>query len=89
MKGYGQARWQRARVAALKRARYRCERPGCTATTRLRVHHKDGLGMSGARACDPTNLVVLCHKHHIQAHKVDRVSGPEGTAVVVRNSHLG
>lgn len=89
MKGYGQARWLRARAAALKRARYTCERPGCSATAKLRVHHRDGLGMSGARACDLSNLVVLCHRHHIQAHSGDRMRGPDGTAVVVRNSHLG
>lgn len=89
MKGYGQARWLRARAAALSRAGYRCEAPGCSSKRSLRVHHKDGRGMDGPDACNPANLVVLCHKHHIQAHAPDRMRGPSGTAVVVRNSHLG
>ena len=89
MKGYGQARWQRARALALKRARHKCERAGCHVIVGLRVHHRDGLGMDGPRSCDLSNLVVLCHRHHIQAHSADRMRGLEGTAVVVRNTHLG
>lgn len=90
MRGYGNSvRWQRARTLALRRARFKCEYPGCQATVRLRVHHKDGKGMSGPLACSLTNLVVLCHRHHIQAHRVDRLRGPEGTVVVARHGHLG
>jgi 5-methylcytosine-specific restriction endonuclease McrA len=83
MRGYGQARWTRARALALQRAHHRCAT--CGGTRYLRVHHLDGLGMDGPRACDPTNLRVLCESCHRRAHA--RLMSDDERALVVIPSY--
>jgi len=66
--GYYGRRWQQARSLALARARHRCER--CGARQVLVVHHRDELGMTGPRAYDPRNHLVVCRRCHRLAHGV-------------------
>lgn len=49
-----------------------CQHPKCTETTRLEVHHKIPISRGGKNNIE--NLIVLCHKHHIDA---DREIGVE------------
>lgn len=59
--------WRKARIAALKRARYTCEDCGRTEAeakrdgTWLEVHHINGEGVRAKRH-DLATLVVLCRK---------------------------
>ena len=66
MSSHSPAAWQRAREQALERSKGRCA--WCFQTDGLVVHHVDGKGLDGARAFDQTNLLVLCKRHHTQAH---------------------
>jgi 5-methylcytosine-specific restriction protein A len=42
-----------------------CQRVGCTARA-TETHHIDGLGPSGPRGFDWSNLMALCKRHHSQ-----------------------
>lgn len=50
------------------RARFLREHPGCQfpdcPEPASDVHHRDGLGPSGPRGHDPSNLAALCQRHH-------------------------
>ncbi|HZL86645.1 MAG TPA: HNH endonuclease signature motif containing protein, partial [Candidatus Krumholzibacteria bacterium] len=48
----------------LRRDRYRCMAPGCTARVNVQVHHLEYRGWGGDNA--PENLLVLCAFHHLQ-----------------------
>lgn len=65
-RGYDR-RWRKARAAYLAQFPLceRCEREG-RVTEAEHVHHKDGLGPTGPRGFDPTNLEALCPHHHNQ-----------------------
>jgi 5-methylcytosine-specific restriction endonuclease McrA len=80
MRGYGQARWLQARALALRHGGYRCAT--CGATKNLRVHHRDGLGMTGPRATHQPNLIVQCESCHRRAH-VRMMSDDERAIVVI------
>jgi hypothetical protein len=60
---YGRSEWRRARLAALRRASWRCERglPGCAGTA-TEVNHRRGL------AADPhhADLEAVCTPCHRQ-----------------------
>jgi len=60
---YGRAEWRRARLAALRRANWRCQRvlPGCAGTA-TEVNHRQGL------AADPhhADLEAVCAPCHRQ-----------------------
>ncbi len=56
----------RIRRQALKRARYQCERPGCSNTGFLQIHHR--VPRAGGGSPDLDNLVVLCSRCHQQLH---------------------
>lgn len=57
----------RVRRQALKRARYRCQRPGCSHTQFLEVHHRIAAAAGGGSGLE--NLIVLCSKCHRQLHE--------------------
>ena len=62
---YRRAAWGRARLAALRRAGYRCQR--CGGVRRLEVHHRQPLEHGGAPV-DQRNLEVVCRACHFAAH---------------------
>lgn len=61
-RGYDEA-W-RALRAKILRERPWCERPGCSSTDRLNVHHKVSIRKAPERRLDRTNLQVLCARCH-------------------------
>ena len=50
--------------AILKRDRFRCQVPGCNCRRNLHIHHIIWRSKGGTD--DPSNLIVLCVKHHIR-----------------------
>ena len=62
---YHLAGWKRARLGALRRAGYRCQR--CGGARRLEVHHRTPIEQGGA-PFDPRNLEVCCRGCHFAAH---------------------
>jgi len=66
----------------LRRDRYRCMAPGCTARVNVQVHHLEYRGWGGDNA--PENLLVLCVFHHLQGEHggLARVRGRSPLAVV-------
>ena len=64
-RGYGTPRWRTARARALAK-HPRCTR--CGAHQTLVVHHADEQGMTGSRAIDQGNLIVLCRRCHNDTH---------------------
>ena len=60
-----EAEWQTNRAAALERAGYRCQLPGCDRPAVV-VHHKAGRRVADANRLD--RLMPLCNEHHIYAH---------------------
>jgi hypothetical protein len=65
------AAWRKTRRGALDRAGHRCER--CGGTNRLQVHHLT-YARFGHEA--PEDLLVLCDRHHRQAHRRRLVRRP-------------
>jgi len=67
----------------LARARHKCERPGCSHTQFLEVHHKVPRSRGGVNS--PDNLVVVCSACHRLLHNhettksVFRVKSPQAT----------
>lgn len=59
--------WRDKRLAALKRAKFKCE--CCGGTERLQVHH---LTYDRVFHEDVNDLVVLCAEHHDMAEKLSR-----------------
>lgn len=78
---YSNHRWTQARLAALERAGYRCERCGTVPLDGLQVHHRIEVGAQGydTLSCvhHQANLEVLdskCHRsEHAFRHEVDRL----------------
>lgn len=78
---YENHRWTQARLAALERAGYRCERCGEAPLDGLEVHHRIEVGAEGygTLSClhHQANLEVLdsrCHREeHAFRHEVDRL----------------
>lgn len=66
--------WDNARLTALRRVGGRCDE--CGVTQRLEVHHVMPLERGENRWNSPkntqANLIVLCRKHHDQAHHPPR-----------------
>ena len=62
---YRLAAWKRARLAALRRAGYKCER--CGSARRLEVHHKSPIENGGA-PFDLGNLQAVCRGCHFARH---------------------
>jgi len=67
--------WPIARLEALKRANYKCQKEGCHVDVKemweSAVHHIIPLNGSYRFANPlnhPDNLIVLCRKHHAKAH---------------------
>ena len=73
--------WGRARLTALRRAGYRCQR--CGGVRRLEVHHRTPLEHGGA-AFDQRNLIVLCRTCHFRAHRKAAPSDPPDTGRLKR-----
>lgn len=63
---YSSAEWKRNRIAALKRAGYKCEECGNTDRC-LEVHHTTPPWHGGTH--ELANLQVLCCSHHKLAHR--------------------
>jgi 5-methylcytosine-specific restriction enzyme A len=59
---YSSSEWKRTR-AAYRQAHPTCQALGCPEPVAV-VHHIDGLGPSGPRGYDWTNLASLCVRHH-------------------------
>jgi 5-methylcytosine-specific restriction endonuclease McrA len=59
--------WAKARFEAQHRVRYVCEFPGCNLRG-SHVHHIKPRWKYPLLALEPTNLRVLCARHHAQAH---------------------
>lgn len=59
------------RLAALKRAGFRCEEPGCNATSDLEVDHVIPLSEHGTN--DLWNLRVRCHDCHAAKTAAERL----------------
>ena len=70
---YRLAAWKRARLLALRRAGYKCQR--CGGARRLEVHHRTPLEHGGA-PFDPANLEVICRHCHFAAHGKAAPTGP-------------
>lgn len=78
---YENHRWAQARLAALERAGYRCERCGAAPLEGLQVHHRIEVGDEGygTLSCvhHQSNLEVCCvpcHRdEHAFRHEVDRL----------------
>lgn len=60
-RGYD-ARWRQTRARFLAK-HPTCEHPGCSEPS-TDAHHLDGLGPSGPRGHDESNLQALCSRHH-------------------------
>lgn len=66
----------RTRREVLSRDRFRCQRPGCAATSFLEVHHRVPRSQGGSNTAD--NLVTLCCGCHQLVHEKGlRVKAPE------------
>jgi 5-methylcytosine-specific restriction endonuclease McrA len=66
---YDRKEWQQLRAQALERARHRCQRCGRkNGEVVLVVHHLDGLGVSGERGLELTNVTVMCRGCHQLEH---------------------
>ncbi len=63
--------WRAVRVWAIRRAKHRCQHPGCTARHGLEVHHLSYKHLGDERSYE---LRVLCAACHQRAH--DRVPLP-------------
>lgn len=62
----------RMRRRALRRARYRCENPGCGQAVFLQVHHRRPVAGGGGEG--EQNLIVLCWRCHRDLHARDLVA---------------
>lgn len=73
-RGYGK-QWRAARRAFLRNpANVFCSEPGCLVAA-TDVDHIDGLGPSGPRGFDHTNLRAYCHSHHSKRTAADQPGG--------------
>lgn len=63
--------WRDVRFAALARDHYRCTNPNCGSTQNLDVHHIIPKAQQPDLALNLDNLVTLCEKCHIAAHRTD------------------
>lgn len=70
--------WRSQQDAALVRARFRCEFPGCVAPAE-HVHHRAGRCGNDPHHLD--NLMVLCRGHHDEIHANPERSYREGWMV--------
>lgn len=61
-RGYD-AEWRKFRARIIKAHPF-CGEPGCGSTDRLNVDHIVTVRDAPHRRLDPTNVQVLCHKHH-------------------------
>lgn len=57
------------RRQALRKARYRCQGPGCGNTAFLEIHHRAPSALGGADTAD--NLMVLCWRCHRALHQAE------------------
>ena len=68
---YHSKQWIRLRDLTMARAGYQCQR--CKQqgeiTPATEVHHKIPIRVDWSKRLDRANLVCLCHKHHMEAHK--------------------
>jgi 5-methylcytosine-specific restriction protein A len=73
-RGYDAA-WQRARAAYLaEHLTCECDDPACREPA-VDVDHRDGLGPSGPRGQDPTNLRAMAHACHSRRTARDQPAG--------------
>lgn len=71
-------RWNKARSAAKRRARYRCQRCGAGKDADLEVNHiipVDGAGYGDGCAHHQNNLETLCHDCHVLTTATQRAAG--------------
>lgn len=64
-----------SRGLVIVRERYLCARCGCKGTD---VHHRRGKSVVDQHQHCPCNLILLCHKDHMEAHRqplLARVAG--------------
>jgi hypothetical protein len=59
--------WKKARFEALHRARYVCEFPGCDQRAE-HGHHIKGRWRYPLLALEPSNIMMLCVRHHARTH---------------------
>lgn len=57
--------WQAVRIWAIRRAKHRCQHPGCEGTFGLEVHHLSYAHLGDERSYE---LRVLCAACHQRAH---------------------
>jgi 5-methylcytosine-specific restriction endonuclease McrA len=64
------------RQAVRKRDRYKCRMPGCSATSRLQVHHIKPWSTGAALRYDPKNGITLCRSCHRQITGHEHIYAP-------------
>jgi 5-methylcytosine-specific restriction endonuclease McrA len=69
--GYGH-RWRTFRASLVRERGERCQ--DCGAVGPVEAHHVDRLGMTGPRAYDTTNILLLCHACHVRAGRRRQVA---------------
>jgi 5-methylcytosine-specific restriction endonuclease McrA len=81
--GYG-AKWTRLRAKLIAERGEICQR--CGAPGPVEAHHVDRLGMTGPRAYDALNILLLCHACHVSAGRRRQVAQRRAFAVRDRRS---
>ena len=73
-KFYSSEGWIRHRSKCLTEANYQCQlckRQG-RVTPATEVHHKVPIRVDWSKRLDEHNLIALCHRCHMEAHKVNK-----------------
>ena len=72
-------RWESRRLTVLKRARFRCERPGCGSRISLQVHHRAEFfdPAKAPWAYAPHELECLCALCHAARHVSGQTPSPQ------------
>lgn len=86
---YGSIEWKAARLAALKRAGYRCENCGVSVARKhaSRVDHKRPRDQYPELALDPSNLRVLCVDCDARRHAHKGNGKPAGEWIDVKGTN--
>ena len=65
---YQSRQWKRFQYQQIEQANYRCQFPGCVTRRHLHAHHKIPVSLNPKFAFTPSNIEVLCPKHHAMMH---------------------
>lgn len=87
MRDYNDPLYKKFRATVRRRDKWKCQYPGCTCKTKLKVHHIRRWADAPHLRYNPDNGITLCRAHH------DNLSGNEDlyikvfTDIILRNKN--